>query len=192
MVREGYKIVFPICQNAPLKTHTNQSSGKKTTQPKQTQLQLVAHLVAFGPHEPADEEDGVGFSVLDHEDEGVVGVEEFGVPHLLSAVDVGVVGVPFRVPLQSRGVEHVGQVKVFLAGDLGQVSLGFVNGFCQAQTTQVFLGGDKRSATFPEMTQCKGEEGQQAWITHHPTVFPPSQRTVRPSCLRTPLPAGHG
>lgn len=98
---------------------------KKEHQPKQalekknkTELQLIAHLVSFGPHEPADEKNGVGFAVLDQEDEGVVSIEELGVPHLLPAVDVSIVGVPFCVPLESGGMEDVGQVKIFLARDL--------------------------------------------------------------------------
>lgn len=73
----------------------------------------------------------------------MVSIEELGVPHFLSAIDVSIVGVPFRVPFESSRVEDVGQVKVFLTRDLRQVSLGFVNGFCQAQISQVFLGGEK-------------------------------------------------
>lgn len=92
---------------------TNQNKLWKKKQ--KTELQLIAHLVSFGPHEPADEKNGVGFAVLDQEDEGVVSIEELGVPHLLPAIDVSIVGVPFRVPLESSGVEDVGQVKIFLA-----------------------------------------------------------------------------
>uniref|UniRef100_A0A0E9P7X7 Uncharacterized protein n=1 Tax=Anguilla anguilla TaxID=7936 RepID=A0A0E9P7X7_ANGAN len=49
---------------------------------------------------------------FNHEDEGVVGVEQLGVLQLVRAEDAGVERVSLGVPLQGRGVEDVGQVKV--------------------------------------------------------------------------------
>lgn len=93
--------VSPFLKSPP-KKHANQNKLWKK------KLQLIAHLVSFGPDEPANEENGVGFAVLDHEDEGVVSIEELGVPHLLSAIDVSVVGVSICVPFKSSGMEDVG------------------------------------------------------------------------------------
>lgn len=110
--------VSPFLKSPTKKKNKNHKPKQALEKKNKTELQLIAHLVSFGPHEPADEKNGVGFAVLDQEDEGVVSIEELGVPHLLPAVDVSIVGVPFRVPFESSGVEDVGQVKIFLARDL--------------------------------------------------------------------------
>ncbi|KAG7223123.1 hypothetical protein INR49_015882 [Caranx melampygus] len=78
-------------------------------------------------------------SIVYHEDEGVIYVEKFGVPQLLSAEDAGVEGISLHIQLQSRCVEDVGEVQVLLSRDVGEVSLGFVHGLSQAEFSQMFL-----------------------------------------------------
>ena len=74
----------------------------------------------------------------------MVHVEQPGVLQLLTAEDAGVEGVPQGVQLQRRCVEHVGQVQVLLAGDVGQVRFGLVHRLRQPQRGQMFLERKKR------------------------------------------------
>lgn len=69
----------------------------------------------------------------------MVSVEELGVSDLLTAVNAGVKGVSLRVPLESGSMEDVGKVKIFLAGNVGQVRLRFVNSFGKTKFSQMFL-----------------------------------------------------
>lgn len=62
----------------------------------------------------------------------MVDVEELGVSQLVGSKDAGVKGVSLYVQLQGRGVVEVREVQVLLSRDVGQVSLGLVNGLGQA------------------------------------------------------------
>ena len=92
-------------------------------------LQLIAHLFSFRSDNSADIKDWVGLVVLHQEDEGMIHVEEFRVPQLSRAKDVGVERISINIQLQGRSVEDVGEVEVLLSRNVGQVRLGFVYGF---------------------------------------------------------------
>lgn len=81
----------------------------------------------------------------------MVDVEEPGVPQLVGAEDAGVVRVSLHVQLQGGRVEDVGEVQVFLPGDVGQVSLGLVHGLGQAELSQVFLEETKRNTKVKQL-----------------------------------------
>lgn len=78
--------------------------------------------------------------VLHQENEGVIHVEQLGVPQLVGAEDVGVKWVSIYIQLQGGRVKDVGQVEVLLPGDVGQVSFGLVHSLGQTELSQVFLG----------------------------------------------------
>lgn len=102
-------------------------------------LKLVAHFVSFGSDHSANVDDGIGLVVFDQENEGMIHVEEFGIPQLVGTKDGGVVGVSIHIELHGRGVEDVGQVEVLLPRDVGQVRLLLVHSLGQTQLSQVFL-----------------------------------------------------
>lgn len=83
--------------------------------------------------------------VLHQEDEGVIHVEQLGVPQLVGAEDVGVEWVSIDIQLQGGRVKDVGQVEVLLPRDVGQVGFGLVHSLGQAELSQVFLQQDTES-----------------------------------------------
>lgn len=83
----------------------------------------------------------------------MVSVEELGVPDLLTTIDAGIKWVSLCVPLQGRGMEDIGEVKIFLARDIGQVCLSLVHGLGKTKFSKMFL-------------QCKEKEAQTSCIKH--------------------------
>lgn len=76
----------------------------------------------------------------------MVGVKELGVPHLLTAENAGVKWVSLCVPLQGGGMEDIGEVKVFLAGNVGQICLRLVHSFSETEFSKMFLQSKEKDA----------------------------------------------
>lgn len=120
--------------------------NKKATLISKFKLQFISHFVTLWSNQSTDVEDGVGLVVLDQEDKWMVSIEQLGVPELFCAKDAGVKWVTLCVPFPSRCMEHVRKVEIFLARDVGQISLGLVHRLCETNFSQVFLWRRKKKS----------------------------------------------